>query len=327
MDALREIYKDKRVLVTGGTGLIGRAVSDLLCELGARVTSVSLDKIYPDNRAIHLEGDLRDYTRCLEVTRNQDYVFHIAGIKASPAITSARPATMSVPALMVNTNVLEACRVNNVGKTLFTSSIGAYEQAELLTEANAYNGLPMDFLPGMVKRMAEYQIQGYAQEYQGNRFVIVRLANCYGPGDNFDPDNAMVIPSLMAKVNRGDNPVEIWGDGTVKRDFVYSEDVALGILQAMAFVNDTWPVNLSSGVEHSVREVIEQLSSFLNCNYVFDSTKPSGAARRCMDITRARAFGYDPVTTLREGLHKTWGWFISHPREYERRQNYFKERV
>ncbi len=268
---------------------------------------------------------MRNYNNCLDETDGIDYVFHIAGVKTSPAVTFSRPYTMSIPPLMVNTNILEACRVNNVRKTLFTSSIGAYAQAEVLEEINAYKGEPMDFLPGHVKRMTEYQIQGYAQEYKENRFVIVRLANCYGPGDNFDPASGMVVSSLIAKFCSG-NPVKVWGDGSARRDLLYSEDAAKGILLVMENVDNSWPVNLGSGTEHSIKEVADCLSKMLEIPYEFDTSKPSGVARRYLDISCARSFGYNPQTSLAEGLLKTWVWFTKHPKEYEKRQNYFSSR-
>ncbi len=318
-------FKNKNVLVTGGTGLIGRAVVKLLCDEGAIVTSVSLDNIKPDMRCDYLQEDLRDYSTCLSLTHKSDYVFHIAGIKASPGITNTKPSTMSIPALMCNTNVLEACRENKVGKVLFTSSIGAYEQADLLKEENAYKGQPMDFLPGHVKRMAEYQIQGYEQEFNKCQFVCVRLANCYGTGDNFDPDNAMFIPSLMAKVRRGDNPVIVWGDGTAVRDFVYSEDVAKGILQIMLGVRDPLPVNLGSGNGYSVSHILHTLQMIVPFVYEYDLTKPQGVKIRVLDISKAKSFGYSPDTPLFEGLKKTWDWFNDNYNEYRQRKNYFKE--
>lgn len=317
-------YKNKKCLVTGGTGLIGRAVVKLLCDMGAKVTSISLDDIQLDKRVNYLKQDLRYYENCLEITQGKDFVFHIAGIKASPAITNTKPSTMSIPALMVNTNILEACRVNNVGKVLFTSSIGAYAQAEILKEENAYDGQPMDFLAGWVKRMTEFQIQSYQKEF-GLQWVITRLASIYGKGDNFDPDNAMFVPSLMAKVYRGDNPVIVWGDGSAIRDVVYSEDIAFGIIQVMTYVNDPSPVNLGSGKGYSVREVVETLKCIVPFDYELDTTKPSGVPKRVMDIEKAKKFGYEPKTTLSEGLRKTLGWFIKHPDEYKKRQNYFEE--
>lgn len=322
-------YKNKKCLVTGGTGLIGRKVVELLLKEGAIVNVVSLDEIrfnpheykYGNHIDYHT-ADLRDYDNCLDFTFGMDFVFHLAGIKASPDITNKRPATMSISALQVNTNVLEACREHGVKDVLFTSSIGAYApSSDILKERNAYIDPPMDFLPGQVKRMAEYQIEGYRKEY-GLNYTSVRLANCYGEGDNFNPDNGMFIPSLMAKVLRGDNPVKIWGDGTAIRDFVYSGDVARGILQMMETGYN--PVNLGSGRGYTVKEVVESLIEVVEFKYQFDTTEPTGVSKRVLDISKAESEGYVSTTSLKDGLKKTWEWFKANPKEYERRLNVFR---
>lgn len=322
-------YKNKKCLVTGGTGLIGRQVVDLLVNEGADVYVIALDNLQLNPKVHYWQFDLRDRIYSELATKNKEYVFHLAGIKASPDITLKRPATMSIIPLMINTNVLEACRINGIKNVLFTSSIGAYAEAEILTEENAYIGNPMDFLPGQVKRMAEYQIQGYKQEF-GLDYKVVRCANTYGIGDNFNPDNAMFIPSLMAKVLRGDNPVKIWGDGSQIRDFVYSKDIAKGILQMMLYAEGV--VNLGSGYGYSIREVTETLNQIAEVNtldgirsfnYEFDTTKPSGVKKRVMDISKAKSYGYNPTYLLKEGLKETWEWFKSNKKEYEKRLNYF----
>jgi GDP-L-fucose synthase len=235
-------YKDKKCLVTGGTGLIGRQVVDLLVDEGASVKVISLDDLKLNPTALYSKVNLIEPIVSVIATTGKDYVFHLAGIKASPDITNKRPATMSIPPLQINTNVLEACRINKVPKVLFTSSIGAYANSVILTEDNAYSGEPMDKEPGQVKRMAEVQIQSYEKEF-GLKWVITRITNSYGIGDNFNPDNGMFVPSLMAKILRGDNPVVIYGDGTNVRDFAYSKDIARGILQMMINSKDTQPIN------------------------------------------------------------------------------------
>jgi GDP-L-fucose synthase len=313
-------YKDKKVLVTGGTGLIGRQVVDLLVEEGANVHVISLDDLILNDKATYWNIDLRDFKMCQNFTKT-DYVFHLAGIKASPDITKKRPATMSVVPLQINTNILEACRINKVENVLFTSSIGAYQEAELLKEEDAFKGEPMDSAPGHVKRIAERQIQWYQQEY-GLNYKAVRLANTYGPGDNFNPDNGMFISSLMAKVLRGDNPVSIWGNGLAVRDFTYSGDIAKGILQIMQS-NAEGIVNLGSGLGYAVNDVVLSLQLITDFNFKYDISKPSGVAKRVLDISKARSYGYEPSVTLMEGLLRTWEWFIKNPREYEGRLNYF----
>ena len=208
-----ESFTKKNALVTGGTGLIGRQIVNFLCNAGANVRSVSLDKVKVHPRADHVLGDLTDFKFCQSVTKDMDYVFHVAGIKGSIEVTKSKPASFFVPLLMFNTNVLEACRINKVQKVVYTSSIGAYSSAEIFRESSDIEGPPMDMFPGWAKRMAEMQIQAYKIQYGFDHFAIVRPCNVYGPGDNFDPNNAMVIPSLMHRINQKEDPVMIWGDG------------------------------------------------------------------------------------------------------------------
>lgn len=317
--------ESKRVMVTGGSGLIGRQVVKKLAERGLTVITVSLDEIVVDGSSEHLVGDLTDFDFCENVTRNVDTVFHLAGIKGSLEVTKSRPASFLVPMLQFNTNVLEAARRNGVKSLVYTSSIGAYASAEVFVEEEGFSGEPMDTFPGWAKRIAELQIQAYSAEF-GSNWAVVRPCNVYGPGDNFDPANAMVIPSLMMKIKRGDSPVVVWGDGSAVRDFAFSEDVADGILLAAEKGTRGSFVNLGSGVGYSIRDVVKTLHEFLEFDVEFDSSLPSGFPKRIMDISRAREWlGYEPRTSLREGLEKTWTWFLENGEEYLRRKNYFAE--
>ena len=314
-----------RALVTGGSGLIGRQVVKRLAERGYVVKTVSLDDIIVEGSTEHIVGDLTDFDFCRDVIREVDEVFHLAGIKGSLEVTKSRPASFLVPMLQFNTNVLEAARRSGVTSLVYTSSIGAYSSAEVFVEEDGFSGEPMDTFPGWAKRVAELQIQAYATEF-GSDWAIVRPCNVYGPGDNFDPANAMVIPSLMMKIKRGDSPVVVWGDGSAVRDFAFSEDVADGILLAAERGTRGSFVNLGSGVGYSVRELVETLRQFIDFDVEFDSSLPSGFPKRVMDISRARDWlGYEPRTTLREGLEKTWNWFLEHGDEFLRRKNYFVE--
>ncbi len=320
-------FTGRNVLVTGGTGLIGREIVHILCDAGARLRIVSLDRLEVDARAEHIFGDLTDFGLCRELTRDVDFVFHVAGIKGSIEVTKSKPASFFVPLLMFNTNVLEACRYNKVKKVVYTSSIGAYANAEVFRETENLDGPPMDMFPGWAKRMAELQIAAYQLQYGMQNFAIVRPCNVYGPGDNFDPSNAMVIPTLMCRIRRGDNPVVIWGDGSAIRDFAYSRDVAEGTILALYHGTKGGFVNLGSGRGYAIRELVETLRLFLEFNPSFDTTKPSGFPRRVMDITLARKLiDYNPTTSLLDGLKATWEWFVEHENEYLNKQNYFAGR-
>lgn len=315
------------MLVTGGTGLIGRCIVEILCTAGAKVRIVSLDRIKVHPQAEHVYGDLTDFGFCQRVSSKMDYVFHVAGIKGSIEVTKSKPASFFVPLIMMNTNVLEACRINQVKKVVYTSSIGAYASAEIFRESDKSDGPPMDLFPGWAKRMAELQVQAYKQQYGLNNFAVVRPCNVYGPGDNFDPQNAMVIPSLMARIAAKENPVVIWGDGAAVRDFAFSSDVAEGVILALYHGTKEHPfLNLGSGVGVSIRQLVETLHGFIDFSYQFDASKSSGFPKRVMDISLAReALGYNPAISLRDGLKETWNWFMEHRQEYLLRQNYFAE--
>ena len=315
------------VVVTGGTGLIGRAVVRKLCDAGARVRIVSLDKLTVSDRAEHILGDLADFVFCKRLFAGMDYVCHLAGVKGSIEVTKSKPASFFVPLLQMNTNVLEAARLAGVKGLVYTSSIGAYSSAEVFVEKEGIEAdPPMDMFPGWAKRMAELQIAAYRIQYALSNFSVVRPCNVYGPGDNFDPANAMVIPSLMARVAAGEDPVVVWGDGTAVRDFAYSDDVAEGIILALLRGTDGRYVNLGSGRGVTIRELVETLQKVKPFNFRFDPAKSGGFPKRVMDLSLAsRLLGYAPRTSLEDGLRATWSWYQDHRDEYKLRKNYFSE--
>lgn len=325
LEEILKSFASKNVLITGGTGLIGRQVVDILVPTGANIKVVSLDKIKVNEKAAHIVGDLTDLNFCKEICKDMDLVFHIAGIGASVKAAEKRVASHFVPMLMMNTNLLEAARLSKVEKIVYTSSVGAYENAEIFRESEyKLDSIPMDFA-GWAKRMAEAQVSAYKVEYGLENVSIVRPSNVYGPGDNFHPENSLVIPSLMYRIYHKEDPLIVWGDGSAIRDFAYSRDVAEGIILALHYGTKAGFVNLGSGKPCTIRKLVEMLRSFIDFDYVFDSSKPVGAPRRLMDISLARKIiHYSPTTGMRDGLMKTWDWFINHPDEHTRKMNYFK---
>jgi GDP-L-fucose synthase len=316
----------KNAIVTGGTGMIGREVVRLLLDHGCSVTSISLDDLTLDPRAKYLKGDLSDLEFCLDICSGVDCVFHVAGIKGSVVVTKEKPASFFVPLLMMNTNMLEAARRNQVDKVLYTSSIGAYSPAEIFVESKDDLTIPpMDMFPGWAKRMAEMQIDAYRIQYGMNNFAIVRPSNIYGPGDNFDEQNAMVIPSLISRVLRGDDPVQIWGDGSSERDFLHSTDAAIGIILACIRGTDGKPINLGCGYGITIKNLVETLQEVTPFEAFFDTSKPSGFPRRIMDISFAKSrIGFEPKVSLRAGLAQTFSWFTNNLHEHSKKVNYFK---
>ena len=325
------MFKNSKCLVTGGTGMIGRQVVDILVEMNANVTSVSLDNLQLNPNAQYKTINLAYFEQCLELTRNIDYIFHVAGIKGNARVTQEMPASFLVPLLQMNTNILEASRVKKVKGIVYVSSIGAYPrpiEGRAITEAEAVMSFtqypPMDFYPGWAKRTGELQLRAYREQYNYNNFAIVYPSNVYGPGDNFDPQNGMVIPSLMAKIRRGDDPIEVLGRGIDVRDFAFSKDVANGIIQAMLkAIRGEWGFWNLGGAIASIQTVVEILRSITHCNFQF---KGNGTqSRRIMDSSKAmKELGYN-ITALDIGLRQTWDWFNNHSDEYYQLKNYFRE--
>jgi len=323
----KNFFTGKKIIVTGGTGLIGRFVVKKLCDFGSKVTIVSLDKFNNEKRAKHIIGDLANFDFCKKITLNQDYAFHMSGIKGSVKVTVEKPASFFVPLLMMNTNFLEASRISGIKKLVYTSSIGAYSSREVFREEESkFSEEPMDMFPGWAKRMAELQIQSYKKQYNLKDFYVVRPCNVYGPGDNFDPSNAMVIPTLLNRIRSKEDPVIIWGDGSSVRDFAYAEDVADGIILTLYHgTGDLNFLNLGSGNGYTIKELVETMSSFVKFNYKFDDTKPSGFPRRIMDIKNAKKIlNYNPQFSLKKGLEETWKWYLANNNENQLRHNYFK---
>lgn len=318
--------KGSNCLVTGGSGMIGREVVRLLNLAGANVTSVSLDKIKIQKDVKFIYGDLTNFNFCKKICKKKDFLFHVAGIKGSIVVTKKKPASFFVPLLMMNTNILEAARINKVKKIVYTSSIGAYSSSKIFSEnKDSLGKSPMDLFPGWAKRMAELQIQAYQIQYNCNNMSIVRPSNIYGPGDNFNEKNAMVIPSLISKITKAKNKaIKVWGDGKAERDFLFSTDCAIGIIKACIIGTKMKVINLGYGKGITIRNLISTLQKIKHFKVKYDSTKPSGFAKRIMDMKRAKKMiGFKSHFSLEEGLKITWDWFLKNKKQYLKRKSYF----
>lgn len=324
------MYKNKKILVTGGTGLIGRPLVELLLQAGASVRVASLDDTSrcPEG-AEFISGNLMHWDFCQKVARGMDYVFHLAGVKGSPAMTARKPASFFVPTISFNTNMMEAARQAGVERYLFTSTIGVYAPAEVFHEDDAWKTFPSenDRFAGWAKRMGELQAEAYKIEYGWDKIAIVRPANVYGPYDNFDPANAMVIPSLIKRALDGENPLVVWGDGSAIRDFIHARDVARGMMLALEKMPGQ-PINLGSGTGVSIREIVEIIVNNMTNKpeVVWDTSKPSGDKKRLMDISRARAIGFQPTISIGEGIREVMGWYRENRGIVSKRYNVFTEK-
>lgn len=322
------MFQGKKVLVAGGTGLIGRPLVRMLIERGATVRVASLDDpVRAHPQAEFRRTNLLVFQNCLAACEGMDLVFNLLGVKGSPAVTTTRPASFFVPTLMLDTNLMEAARQRRVGRFLFTSSIGVYAPAELFREDDVWRSFPSpnDRFAGWAKRMGELQADAYRIEHDWKGIAIVRPANVYGPFDNFDLDNAMVVPSLIRRAVSGEDPLRVWGDGYSRRDFVHAEDVARGMLLAMEQLPQE-PVNLGSGEGATIRRLVEVILDAIDHppRVEWDASRPSGDRTRIMDITRARSLGYRPDISLEEGIRSTVEWYHAHRETAGRRFDVFE---
>lgn len=323
------IYKNKKVIVTGGTGLIGIPLVKMLIELRAKVRIVSLDDsslAHPE--AEFIRGDLTNWDFCKKVVKGMDYVFNLAGTKGAVSTGITRAASFFVPHLIFNTFLMEAARLGEIDKYLFTSTIGIYPPAlGPKKEDIAWEGPPhhTNLFAGWAKRMGELQAEAYKLEFGWDKIAIVRPANVYGPCDYFNPSFSMVVPSLIRRAVEREDPLILWGDGSAVRDFVYSDDVAEGMLLALEKAADCTPINLGSGVGTSIKELVRVISSFMpGLNIQWDTSKPKGEDMRVLDITRAKKrLGYSPKISLKEGIGRTIEWYKQNKNKLPKHYNVF----
>lgn len=328
---MSNFYKGRKILVTGGTGLIGRPLVEMLLKEGAKVVVVSLDDpSRAPKGAKFIQADLREFSNCLEVCEDKDIVFHVAGVKGSPLTAKMQPASYFVPTITFNTNMMEAARRQKVKRYLYTSSIGVYAPAEVFYENAVWKTFPSDNdrFAGWAKRMGELQAETFKIEYGWDKISIVRPANVYGPYDNFDPKTGMVIPSLIHRAISGENPLKVWGDGSPIRDFIFSKDVAIGMMLAVEKgVNVA--VNLGSGTRVTIKEMVEIISRNIPGGPIkieWDKSKPKGDAMRVMDMDRAKKLlGFDYQYSLEQGIKETIRWYLKNKNEVSKRYNSFYE--
>lgn len=256
--------------------------------------------------------NLLRFENCMEACQGMDYVFNLLCVKGSPGVTTVKPASFFVPHLTFNTNLMEAARQCGVGKYLFTSSLAVYAPAEVFHEDDVWKTFPSenDKFAGWAKRMGELQAEAYRIEYGWKDISIVRPANVYGPHDNFELGNAMVVPSLIKRAVDRENPLRVWGNGSQRRDFIHARDVAEGIL-LVAGSGERRPVNLGSGIGVSIKELVHIIVSQLAVKpeVVWDTSRPSGDQDRVLDVSRAKALGFQPSISLEDGIRDTMHWY------------------
>ena len=217
--------------------------------------------------------------------------------------------------------MLEAAMHSNVEWYLYTSTVGVYTPSEVFYEDDVWKGSPSpnDWYGGWAKRMGELQCEAYEKQYGEGKCSIVRPANVYGPYDNFDLKNAMVVPSLIRKAYEND-VLEVWGDGSPIRDFIHAKDVARGMIFAVEN-KITKPLNLGSGKEVTIRQVAEIVAKYFNKPIQWSPEKPSGDAKRLFSMERANSYGFYPEISIEEGVEDAIKWFILNKDLVDKRVN------
>lgn len=319
------MFKDKKVLVTGGHGMIGRELVALLLNKGAKVTVADISENTNLKGVNYQKIDLRFFDQCLELCKGQDVIFNVVGIKGSPKMCAEQPADFMVPMLQFNTNMMESAMRTNVEWYLYTSSVGVYQPAEVFKEDDVWSTFPSpnDRFAGWAKRIGELQAEAYSIQYGKKNISIVRPANVYGNNDNFDPENAMVIPSLIRKADEND-VLEVWGDGSSIRDFIHAKDVALGMMHVVDN-KITEPINLGSGTGISIKQIADTISERFGKEIKWLTDKPTGDKRRVFDMSRASSYGFVPTISIEEGINSTIDWFLKNKELIDERFNAFKK--
>jgi len=303
--------KFERVLVTGGAGFLGSKVVNGLNERGYKNVVVPRSK----------DWDLTQQSAVRELiaSARPQLVIHLAARVGGIGANRANPGKYFYDNLIMGVMLMEECRQANISKFVAVGTICSYPKFTPIPfkEEDLWTGYPEETNApyGLAKKMLLVQSQAYRDQYGFNSIYLMPV-NLYGPGDNFDHDSSHVIPALVRKCLEAKRAkaasVELWGDGTPTREFLYVDDAAQGIMLAAENYEGAEPVNLGSGSEISIRELSEKIAELTEFEgkIIWDASKPNGQPRRCLDTTRARDFfGFKAQTPLSQGLKRTVDWY------------------
>jgi len=305
---------NKRILVTGGAGFLGRQVINYLCQAGADRDKISVPRSH--------DCDLRVKENCDRIVQNQDIIIHLAAHVGGIGLNQAKPAELFYDNLMMGVQLIHAAYQAGVEKFTCVGTICAYPKFTPVPfkEDNLWNGYPEETNApyGIAKKALLVQLQSYRQQYGFNGIYLLPV-NLYGPEDNFDPSSSHVIPALIRKVHEAQIKQEkqllVWGDGTPSREFLYVEDAARGIVLGTQNYSGRDPVNLGTNYEITIRDLIHLISELMGFEgeIVWQTDKPNGQPRRCLDTERAKAaFGFTAAVEFKQGLKNTIDWYRQH---------------
>jgi len=304
-------WKDKRVVITGGAGFLGRVVVEQLSSEGCKHIIVP--------RSAQFDLRKTSAIRKLYTQARPDMVIHLAASVGGIGANRANPGKFFYDNLMMGVELMEQARQMGIPKFVATGTICAYPKfcPVPFKEEDLWVGYPEETNApyGLAKKMLLVQSQAYRQQYGFNSIYLLPV-NLYGPGDNFSWESSHVIPALIRKCveakKRGDEHITAWGTGRATREFLYVDDAARGIVLAAERYNSSEPVNLGAGFEISIKkltELIVKLTKFKG-KIIWDPTKPDGQPRRCLDTTRAKKeFGFEAKISFESGLKKTIAWY------------------
>ncbi len=315
-------WRDKRVVVTGGSGFLGSFVVDKLRARGAAEVIVPRRQDYDlrDIAAIRrLFADMANVQA--PIANCQHYVIHLAAHVGGIGANRARPAEFFYDNLMMGVPLMHEAWAAGADKFIAIGTVCAYPKftPTPFREDDLWIGYPEETNApyGLAKKMMLVQSQTYRQQYDWNSIFLLPV-NLYGPRDNFDLETSHVIPALIRKCleaqARGDQEIVAWGDGSPTREFLYVEDAAEGILLAAERYNQSDPINIGSAFEISIKELTETIARLTGFQgkIVWDTSKPNGQPRRKLDVSRARErFGFESQTPFDDGLRRTIKWYLT----------------